>query len=598
MKKAHLWLVGVGCMLGLTACVDDDYDLSDIDLSMTVGGEYALPFGSTEELFMDKLLDIDDESSIRVAETDGEYSLALGDLYLFAESDEKSYYKASIGAITVSGTTVNFDAQSVNFISDGSATSSALVPIYTSTYSMLNAEVTNTIQAIDVADVDCDINVIFTVSGDKSSMQMQEGFYIEFPEYIELAKNTSDANVGNYKIEGNRVVATGTIDLPCTLKVKASRARFADAADGEYSFTPGNYRNNTAGNLKMSGELALSGNVAIEASGLTTGQTATVKMGTVITIGDVTLNSMDGIVDPEIKADDQTIWFGEVPDVLQDEETDLDWTNPQIYLGISNPTDIRLNVGSVNFTTYLYSGLDAIASVDMGTDCEGTLDSLIIENSEDYLLCISKEGVSGNGIDRNVRVESLSDLLRKMPDHAIITDINANVIQETCHVDLGTDYDVSVDYSIVCPLCFGDELFVSYTDTIDGWHDDIDDEQIDGVIESFVATMTVISKVPIELLVSAIAIDSEGNQLPTSDYTIEVSNNIEPGSVDSPTETELTISVTATEGIISTVDGIVYHFEGTTDGGDNNVINQNQSVQITNVKLKLRGQATFDLDEL
>ena len=67
-----------GCMF-LSACVDDSYDLSDVDLTMGFGADnLSLPGNnSTKEIQLDQVLKLDGNEYVRIAEN--------GDYYLTAE---------------------------------------------------------------------------------------------------------------------------------------------------------------------------------------------------------------------------------------------------------------------------------------------------------------------------------------------------------------------------------------------------------------------------------------------------------------------------------------------------------------------------------
>ena len=89
-----------GCSVALVAvgavgCVDHDYDLSeDIDLTISLGGDnLTVPGSSTEQIFLSKILDLNEGSSIKAVEVDGMYGLAKGDYVLLQEgSSSPSYF--------------------------------------------------------------------------------------------------------------------------------------------------------------------------------------------------------------------------------------------------------------------------------------------------------------------------------------------------------------------------------------------------------------------------------------------------------------------------------------------------------------------------
>ena len=69
-------ILGIGCIsaIGFTACVDDSYDLNNVDMTVTVGGNLTLPASNTDVITLKKIFDLDDNSIIQ-ADENGNYSL-------------------------------------------------------------------------------------------------------------------------------------------------------------------------------------------------------------------------------------------------------------------------------------------------------------------------------------------------------------------------------------------------------------------------------------------------------------------------------------------------------------------------------------------
>lgn len=73
------------------SCVDNDYDL-DKDWNLVVnvgGGQLSVPGSSTELFSLEKLLDLDPESSIKAADQAiaAQYALSVGDYVLIQSGD-------------------------------------------------------------------------------------------------------------------------------------------------------------------------------------------------------------------------------------------------------------------------------------------------------------------------------------------------------------------------------------------------------------------------------------------------------------------------------------------------------------------------------
>ena len=65
-------------LLGITACVDDAYDLSkDVDMTITVGGEnLSIPGSNTDLITLEKIFDLAPESDVK-ADANGNYALTM-----------------------------------------------------------------------------------------------------------------------------------------------------------------------------------------------------------------------------------------------------------------------------------------------------------------------------------------------------------------------------------------------------------------------------------------------------------------------------------------------------------------------------------------
>ena len=64
--------IALGIAFGIVSC-DNEFDLSDINTDMNVGGSIAVPIGSTETLTLSRIIDETDELTV---DADGNYSLS------------------------------------------------------------------------------------------------------------------------------------------------------------------------------------------------------------------------------------------------------------------------------------------------------------------------------------------------------------------------------------------------------------------------------------------------------------------------------------------------------------------------------------------
>lgn len=105
MKRLDYISTALGILMAAVfinvSCVNQEYDLSDINTEMTVGGEtIAFPLGSTEELKLGKLLSSEDFEGLQTE--NGNYCLKIGDSYDFSDKIPDLAEKIKVDDMVVS----------------------------------------------------------------------------------------------------------------------------------------------------------------------------------------------------------------------------------------------------------------------------------------------------------------------------------------------------------------------------------------------------------------------------------------------------------------------------------------------------------------
>ena len=80
MKSQHYWLAGLSSvvLIAATSCVDNDYDLSDIDTTARLQVKELVVPMNIEEAILDQVLDLDDDSEVKKIELeDGSFIYAV-----------------------------------------------------------------------------------------------------------------------------------------------------------------------------------------------------------------------------------------------------------------------------------------------------------------------------------------------------------------------------------------------------------------------------------------------------------------------------------------------------------------------------------------
>ncbi len=580
LKGVSLPLALLALLVGVSACVDHDYDLGEVDMTVTIGGDSLMvPSSGTEELTMDRILDITEGGCVRVADQ-GEYGMDEGDFYVHAgNGDAPSQSTIVMEGLAIGGTTVGFDLQSVP---QGEAELSF------SQHFTMGEYVGATFVEIDEAVTQCHVSLAFSATA--GEMTLGQGFSLGFPSFFRLEKDPSDANASAYSIEGSTLTLAQPMALPATLSINATGLDLASASDGEVSFERGDRSLGTRGYIELQGDVAASGPVSATVESALSAQ---------VTIGDITFQQLYGIVDPEISVNMDPLYLNDIPDVLSDEDTNLDWTNPQFYLSIGNPTNMTVDFSNITLDAcYDHEAGTVVHEFTMGTGMPNTIGTVTVApNTAEtgYVLCLSQMGAP-IGVDNDVVVTDLADIIRQVPNRLEFPAIEAHAVQERCWVDLDRVYEMDVNYNVVAPLSFGEALVISYKDTIAGWREDL--RKIER-IDELQARFTLTNKVPLELTLSAVALDVDGREIPGEEISCAVTpsdRTIAQGTVASPVASEVTVDIAARDGDISRLDGILVTLTSTKGDSSGVTINRGQSIRLDNIRLLLLGGVTLDLN--
>lgn len=183
--------------------------------------------------------------------------------------------------------------------------------------------------------------------------------------------------------------------------------------------------------------------------------------------------------------------------------------------------DIRVNLYSpvinINFTS---SGGDRLDGLFRSVDGNGnTMATVHIPSTPlprgNSVVSIRTDDRKAKGDTITIKASDLQVLLHHIPDH--ITFSNSRAIIET--------------FSINTPLSFGKNAYITYKDSMDGWHDTLrklsfrntDDGRPDGRI---VLTADFCNKVPLYLKVTAYGIGTAGDSISTERLRVSVDRDI------------------------------------------------------------------------
>ena len=627
-------------VMSAVSCVNEEYDLNkDIDTTININGDISAPLGSTEAIMIGDFLAIDEENSALVADPQ------TGDYSLHVEAEEPISQKINIDRVNLDpadlimdgGFSVKVNVQSlvddayqgtpdpgtdVSYIKIENADLLSGPETTEINISQDVSEMMGTVKALGTVYLDTPIELSLGVS--TGAVTVKSGMTLEFPEYVrlELSENYNFCSIkdGHTLVFGSDVVVSQEEGLDVHMNMTEIHLDDLHAADPAQGLVDNSIVVNQ--NIIIS-DLKIDANAS--AFGDTYGE-----MPTELAL-DITMNATSmvveggmAVIEPDITVDDQIIPVGEMPDFLTGNDMVLDIYNPAIILDVTNTSPV-----SILFTAKL-DGLDAEGKsilddgpIAVGSDNSSALEAILLEpgTSRMYLSAKSMD-VSGEPGAKNVVIDRLTDIVKRIPYEIALTDVTTVVpvkgdgsggyvpsdyVEFTFPVDgtSGLEYDFNVNYSVDVPLAFGEELKLTYPYDITGLNETLnpdsseegtDDNGMTIRLEQAQIKMTFVNTIPLNMEVTASPIDVDGNIISDPSLSVELkaadggTAMIAAGAVGRETSCPTVINVTADVESLKKLDGFRLNITGTSGGSYINVpLNSNQYVRIADMSVRING---------
>lgn len=549
MKSQHYWLAGLSSvvLIAATSCVDNDYDLSDIDTTARLQVKELVVPMNIEEAILDQVLDLDDDSEVKKIELeDGSFIYAVK--------------------------------------KDGSFNSD---PIHISEFTASKPNITPIVSTLDLVDlrtaaeyVPGGITAYYDIKTDPTEIK-SEASDIDKSIYTVKKLDVNTKIKTTLKVEGLSADVLKKMKID-DLKVKYPVGLIATTDNGSYDPKTGyltfskslvpNYLGEISVTMTITALDASSPNIKFDGVAHTFKfeDDITVEQGRVNIYADETLpNTVTFRVTPDMEAikvekftgsivydvgdiDIDPIDISNLPDLINQEGTSISIADPQLYLTLSNPLEEYIADGDV---------MNLGAGISLKSEREGAskvfaLDESRFSTAQDntgytYVLAPKspQKPIEGYINPQWVKFSSLSNVLdldgKGIPTK-IYVDIADPRIDETNieSLKLGVDLPAVVgNYTFYAPLQLNDGSVIKYVDTIDDWSDeDLDKMTITKLNVDFVGS----TEVPFELKLKVLPINKTGK--PISGVT---SNTVTIPAKSKGTPVNVTI-----EGEIKELDGI------------------------------------------
>lgn len=572
MKISRLAAVPIGALCLLSACVDDKYDLSDIDTNVELKvTDLTVPV-NMDPIQLKNVFDIKEGDRVQVV--DGRYAVVetgefdtdgiiIDKIYIDAPEIESSSQQLFEKA--ASSSRRRAAGQELVF-----AVSSPM-----SDYRYTTSQVSEFIVSIDEVGTEFtfDIKMRFRNIGSVGSKAELRDVAFQIPAGLTLVNsgNRYDPATGIYHVAS--VPITGET---ATVHIEASAI---NAAQAGIRFDYATHTIDLRGKVGViSGDLHIDGVKGVHNS---------LTMNVDYTMSDIEVDSFSGEMNYRIDNDAFTdVDLSDLPDFLSQSGTDIRIVNPQLYLNIYNPLygySLHVDTG-MEIRSYGRDGAERSYTPDNGT-------FRVAGNASDphVKLCLSPtqpakpyDGFEGAA---PVPFSDLSDVLsgNGIPERLSVRLIDPVVPrQKVKDLRLGVNLGkVHGEYTFFAPLNLEAGSTVVYSEREDGWND----EDLDAVtVETLEVKVNVTTDIPLALKLTGFPIDVDGHRI----------NNVEVlgGDVQANADgQEVTLYIT---GEIKHLDGIEFMAVATAVGSQQD-LKPDMKIILTGLRAKVSGRYNKEL---
>lgn len=576
VKKMYpLWGVLLSFPLWTVSCVDNKYDLDkDIDMTVNVGGEYlTIPAGSTDTTFLSKIIEVEEGDMLQPDVTTHVYHLT--------KKDDISVEPTVVAQVTINGAETSLEKGLAEFsIGDEVA---ATVDVELDESNSLEAVADDIDEALKElgaleAQTPATMTVTFEFDGGLKFDEVKaKNLKVKFPDFLVFEKGEVE--------EGNTLTLNETLSTT-PRKLNVIGYRFGDK--------PGEGIPVVDGNISIKKEVFMQGVVqVVNASG-----SGELKMTMYVTLDEMTVNSVTGVIQPKIEAETTKIELNDLPDFLKDEDTRLDITNPVILLKADNPLETDVEIDAVLTPKKNNANIEG-HEVKIGT---GYGQNKVVLISGTNIIALSRTGeCSIEGVTENIKVEDINNLLETIPDDI---DVNLQPIvrnENYYNAELGKEYDLPASYEVDVPLSFEQGLNIVYNDSVQDLNKDLND--LDKVsLKNAKIMLSVDNAIPLKLQLKAENVqikDVYGNELTAVKKTMEEDKQYVTESTDGekPATSELVLSLTSDDtAFLSKIDRICFKITAVPGSATGVPLKDTQWLKVTSVKLSVPGGVNVDLN--
>ena len=628
IKSLACLLLASVATLSFFSCINDDYDLSDVDTTVGVKvNDLTIPL-NLDEVTLKSVLDLGDDSQIK--EINGEYAVV--------ENGEFSSEQIDIPSFTIKAPVIEpikevlpsflhiteDDIMSWVGASGAKKINVEIMGVEKEveiddelkliSFDIKNAKTEFKIEADDIDKAIVNIDTIGAVAKIRISLGFDglENFVDAFELenlVVQLPKglNATVSDGGKYDIE------SGRLSFERLVSDKGMEADIEIAISDIYSDKAGAKLEN--GYFSFENELWAEGTLAVYARNLKDNvnildlikvESVAYKCALTFPDGNIKITTFTGDIQYEVDGINvDPVSMKDIPDLLSQSGTDVKLVNPQIYVELNNPV-------YEDYKVYATTSLELVPNPNATGD-QFKVDVKVDAPMNQFCMSPNKPDNyyknQGNGLldvdFTNAEYLPFTNLGNILSGDGLPESIDINVVDPKIPAQHVKDFElgqklgaVKGTYVFYAPLALAEGSKIKYTDTFDEWNDaDIDAIEISKVKVN--ADMD--SDIPFELEVKAFPIDKAGNKIMDNGkvvegkaYMIDANGNpmdVIPAKANGPIVIEIEGTVRHLDGII--LDAEIHGKDAATSQG--NALKPGQHIKLNNLRIQVSGEYVKEL---
>ena len=568
--------------LSFSSCIDDDYDLSDIDTTAEFQvKDLVLPV-NIDEIKLQSIIDLPEGGQIKI----------VNDEYVFVQDGEYESSDVSIPQVYLDAPQVPSVVTTVDLSQSGVMPQSLFpsdfelnYPIgeQLSQFSYNTSAVSDFIVDMEKIGADFNIKIMFSIKGidDIVDSYMLRNFKLQIVPGLDLSLE-----------EGSYDAKTGILSLNDG-KHYGSSLEFNMKISGVDINGAGIDYDHNSHSIVFDGKVGIySGEIVIVADDLKEGVNIlnipkTIELHTDFDFSRMLITTFTGRIKYQLDGlDIAPVSLSNIPDILSQEKTDITLVNPQIYLSLNNP------VAKYNLSAQ--AGITITANRNNGQSTEHSLDNGYFTiagtpQNDMNVFCLSPQKpqtyYEGYESALHVPYSSLATVLsgNGLPKSLTIT-LDDPIVPEQDVKDFALGQSLGIikgSYMFYSPLELAPQSQIVYRSTEDGWND----EDVDAItIKVLELSALITNELPLDIKITGYPVDVNGNKINNVDIE---GVNVVAGAVDAP----LTIRIT---GEITHLDGIAFEAVAT-QGQEAKALKPSEVIHLKNLRAKVSGNYIKEL---